>query len=555
MKLSPEHNECLDVLAQRLALDDFDGASEVVERLGSCAAPALVPHLLSPFVPRALRNSQHERSWVMRTLRSVQHLAGSNEESAFRTRLGTLIARCVRMANADDLASIDETSRQCSSPRWAATHWRWLEVRELESCLPSEAELRVPLLGLASFHASGHVRELALTQLMAVRSGEELPFLLMRLNDWVDPVQRKAFRGVQDRINSEYAVHFARWLTLLERLKLARRNQLTDILNWALSLLVTPAALPALEAQYEARDRPTRRAALRLAVERLSGDERWKAVDRGLRDEDVGIRLWAARHACEAGRNLDDMECDAFGAIRVWAIRARVERDGRGALPRLHAGLFDRSASVRSTARFHLSRFEPDLVIADVYRVALDDPDAKTVECAISGLADLGDRDDAALISFHISSQSGRVAAAAVRACGRLARVDCRRELEAALCDERPSVSKAVRVALAAVPPPAAKLRALVGSAEHGHTRRNAIALAHRLDRWERLIILLDGAANERPDVRAAALVELERWAPRFEHNRYRAPLPKDAQRAEVIGLLANIAGTEVHARIERELR
>ena len=341
MKLSPEQNERLDALAQRVAVDDFDGAAEVVGQLGSCAAPALVPHLLSPFVPRALRNSQRERSWVVRTLRTVQLIAGSPEEGAFRTKLGALIAHCVRMANADELASIDEASRQYSPPRGAVAHWRWLDVRELDWCLPADGEQRVPLLGLASFHADGHVRERALDQLMTVRSGEELPFFLLRLNDWVDPVQRKAFRAVQDRITPEYAAHFARWLALLERLRLARRNQLTGILNWALNLLVTPAGLPALEAQYEAQGRPTRRAALRLAVERLSGDERWRAIECALRDTDVGIRLWAARHACEAGRNLDDMERDAFGAIRVWALRARVERDGHGALPRLHAGLFD----------------------------------------------------------------------------------------------------------------------------------------------------------------------------------------------------------------------
>ena len=80
------------------------------------------------------------------------------------------------------------------------------------------------------------------------------------------------------------------------------------------------------------------------------------------------------------------------------------------------------------------------------------------------------------------------------------------------------------------------------------------MALAHRLDRWERLIILLEGAANERPEVREAALAQLEQWAPRFEHNRYRLPPPTEAQRAEVIALLANIRGTAVHARIAREL-
>ena len=46
---------------------------------------------------------------------------------------------------------------------------------------------------LMSFAYSGQVREEALRSLASEPSGEELPFLLLRLNDWAGPVQVLAY--------------------------------------------------------------------------------------------------------------------------------------------------------------------------------------------------------------------------------------------------------------------------------------------------------------------------------------------------------------------------
>jgi hypothetical protein len=232
VKLSPGQNEQLDQLGAQLQASAFAEAERVLEALETRPSLALIPALLPAFVPETLRRRMHEQSWMNRALQTLQPTKSNRAEEAFREKLAGFIARCLGLADASDLVSLDEACRRYGAPGWPTNHWRWLDVHGLESCLPTNPESRFALLALASFHGTGYVRERAIDLLDAETSGAELPFLLVRLNDWVDPVQRRAFRAVRARIRDDYAQHFARWLELLFRLREARRNQLTDIVQW-----------------------------------------------------------------------------------------------------------------------------------------------------------------------------------------------------------------------------------------------------------------------------------------------------------------------------------
>jgi hypothetical protein len=202
------------------------------------------------------------------------------------------------------------------------------------------------MAALATSAKNGYVRESAVKVLAGIRTGTELPFLLLRLNDWVHAVQQRAATAVRGRIEADYAVHFARQLELLYKLEGARRNSLVEILSSVRALLSSPAGRPALEAQFGARARTLRQAALRLATETYEGHERWAVIERALTDCDLGIRMWAAQIACAAGRALPRLQRDPSGIIRVWALRARAEREP--IIDDLRAALLDRAVGVRA---------------------------------------------------------------------------------------------------------------------------------------------------------------------------------------------------------------
>lgn len=553
VKLSPGQNEQIDQLGERLQASAFAEAEAILEGLETRPSPALIPALLPALVPERLRRPLHDQSWVNRALRRLQPTKSHRAEEAFREKLADFLARCLGLADACDLVSLDEASRRYGAPGWPANHWRWLDVHGLESCLPTKLDSRFTLLALASFHGVGFVRERAIDLLDAETSGAELPFLLVRLNDWVNPVQRRAFRAVRARIRDDYAPHFARWLELLFRMREARRNQLSDIVQCALTLLTSAIGRPHLEALFDAQGRRLRKCAFQLAAERFSGADRRAVLHTALRDRDLGTRLWAARLALESGFLFDEMEIDPCGAIRVGWLRARVERDDMAAIPLLRRALFDAAASVRASARFHLSRLQPESRVAELYRAALDRPDDVAVlAIAISGLAEVGTRDDAALISFLTSSASVRVAKAAIRACARLARQECTREIIEALNDPRVGVSRAARIALVGTPLAPTLLVDLVREAPHTHTRLNALWLSEKLGRWDGLVALLHAFQNERDDVRHAAHVAIERWLSLVSRSAY-LPAPLDRRHLELIrALLGVIPDAALRGRVQQ---
>ncbi len=54
--------------------------------------------------------------------------------------------------------------------------------------------------GVMSLHPSGHVRESALDRLTQDTSGQEIRYLLLRANDWVEPVREKAIQALIARL-------------------------------------------------------------------------------------------------------------------------------------------------------------------------------------------------------------------------------------------------------------------------------------------------------------------------------------------------------------------
>ena len=73
---------------------------------------------------------------------------------------------------------------------------------------------------LMTFHSCGKQREKALRALGENNSGAELPFILLRLNDWVKPIQSLAKSLIRERMRKEfYAQYFLRDVFLVDRLK------------------------------------------------------------------------------------------------------------------------------------------------------------------------------------------------------------------------------------------------------------------------------------------------------------------------------------------------
>ena len=440
-----------------------------------------------------------------------------------------------------ELAVLDKRVREISLYRPPEPQWLRISPDELERIIKA-AGVPTALLGLVSFHPSGYIREAAMRRLTQITSGQELPFLLLRLNDWVAPVYQLALAAVQERITPQYADTLVRSSIIVFNLEGRTRHQHGPVLSAITALLKRPECDAALQWGMVAPEKQIRRLCFRILREaddaRLSG-----SVSRMSADLDPVIRLAAAR--CARVKLPDDalrtllplMKQDGSLPVRREALYASLERLPGLAPAELGAALLDTNAAMRGIARFYL-RQSGDFDIPAFYRQALTASVLPSeLSTAISGLGEIGEAGDAGLILSYLSHPLAKVRRAAVRAVSRLDGDNHTKALMAALADERPSVTHEAREALRSRLSLLADgaLWHLFTTAALPHVRRDVLALMASLPKWESIPFLVEAAADDDPLTQGYATEQVRRWSSRYNSSFARPTLVQLARLEEAL--------------------
>ncbi|GAA2339925.1 hypothetical protein [Dactylosporangium salmoneum] len=275
---------------------------------------------------------------------------------------------------------------------------------------------------LMTFDRSGYLREAGVRWLAT--SGElfTLPFLLLRLNDPVDPVRQQAAAAVHARLTVGHGDLLVRLLPLIEGLGARRRAG--PIVRAIGELLIDgdPAGRAALWAGARGDDPAVAASCLRM----LATIEPAAAVEQAVATGDPALRLWATGVA--TARSLDPavqrrllplLESDPNPRIRWKALRARTHHPGGE--PHLRRALLDPDARVRYLARTGL-RALGHTGSAALYRTTLAGADATrdAIIGALAGLADMGTREDATRLVAFLGHPNVRIRGEAWRALATL---------------------------------------------------------------------------------------------------------------------------------------
>lgn len=318
------------------------------------------------------------------------------------------------------------------------TDWYHLQPSDLGAppLLPESSS--APVVALASMHPSGFVREAAVRLLGTRTDGAELPWLLLRLNDWVPEIRKAAESAVRDRLVPSYSGRFVACLGLVERLRGVRRASQPALLGEIDRLLSEEAAWGALFEGLHATSAAVRQAAARIAV--LRGDA--VLVLRAATSHDprvaiAGARAIAATWTPEALREVLPVLRRGTSSVRWIALAAVCDKLPGEAELYLRQSLLDGSTSVRELARYRWTKVGlAPLDFAAFYRVALSsaepagrrDPplpgrrrgkrrDALAI--AARGLAETGTEKDGPLFDGLVGHGNAAVRAAAVAGLGR----------------------------------------------------------------------------------------------------------------------------------------
>jgi HEAT repeat protein len=421
-----------------------------------------------------------------------------------------------------DLLAIDESLR-------GRNHWLYATAERgrvdlAPANVPRLAAAGAPVVGAASFHPNGHVREAAVRALAGLGGGDELPYLLIRLHDWVEPVREAAAGAVRARLVPRYAAQFTRSLLLLERLRARVRVDHGGLLGGVRELVAGPAGRAALRDELGAEDFRVRRIRYRLLLD-LPANDAPEIIARALRDGDATIRLRGIEAAgAVLGPAVPISLLEAAGRdpsmpVRLAALGLRV-RHFPPAEAELRDALADPRAPLREVARYELRRLGVT-GFAAIYRSLLGGAAGARLRGALYGLAETGSAADAAAVERFLSHPAPGTRAAAVAALARLDPAAPAEVFLRALTDAGPRVSRAAMRTLTARPASVGspKLWELVEHGAHPHVRANALTLLARTGKWESIGWMI--RASGMPDERVARRAEQEvrRWIGRFNRD------------------------------------
>lgn len=398
---------------------------------------------------------------------------------------------------------LDQSFRSGSSwerPGRPAVEWR---QRLTES--PS-----LVVIGAASMHADGHLREEALDQLKYIEDPLAAAFVALRATDWVVPVRRAAAAALLDRARLGDA-----WLALPVVWAGESRVRATGLAEtYATALGRSDEAVMALATHP---DRTTALWAIAVAEPRgLLAEDFLLRLAQKSEDQVVSERC-ARTLASRAGGPSPSAARELLESPRSTLRWTALEKLPVHSLDegRLAQMAYDRSASVRLLARWRLHRVGRDP--EQVYDVALSGAttDAQVIGCLL-GWSEVESPASVDVERFtpYLNHGSAGVRRAAVMAIGR--RGDRQQVVEQLLPKLEDPTRKVAAAALRQLKPhgiavPRETIERLAAGDNPGG-RRLALSVRQNSGGWERVAADLEAAAGADALLASSARADLSSW-------------------------------------------
>jgi|HubBroStandDraft_6_1064221.scaffolds.fasta_scaffold41976_2 HEAT repeat protein len=431
----------------------------------------------------------------------------------------------LRQLKPADFVNFDQLVRQGYS-NWHERRAAWYTIKANDvGRIANMGEESVSILGIASFHGSGYVREEATRQLGKIETGAELPFLLIRANDWVEAVRSLARSLVMARIRSDNLIHFLKWLPLALRLGGAKRNDHSTILQAIRELFGTPEARYALEEGFESKDKFIRRFCFDVALNSgVAGVE--STIKQAFAMQDLEVRKAAVSKlgAILPNNKWNDLlvvaRRDASASVRREALNIYLEKFGEQAEQEFRSALLEANISIREMAQQFFAK-EGHVDVRGYYAQSLNAISGRKLSAAIAGLGETGGASDARLVQPFFANSSARVRAAALHAVGKLNPDAYIETFVFALEDASAGVAREGALALI-------KKANLVGGLRlweiyvrslYPHNKRFVLYLISRISKWDSIIYLIQSLSET--DERLVELSKryVARWFSRYNRS------------------------------------
>jgi hypothetical protein len=472
---------------------------------------------------------------------------GLNRDDLLRAEARSIIRELVALLPLEALPTLDQIIRRA----WVRLdHWDRLRPKDVSDLQPATADDWVFVCLIAS-HQSGYVRAEAIRILRHDPSIDSLPFILLRLVDWVDEVRSFAESQVRERLRPEYADSFVQCLALLTRLGLSTRLR-PACREEVVHLLCSTTCAGAVARGFESKSHVNRRECFRLAVAN-PGLSPAEVIEKAATDEDVLVRKWVFLYVATVARlnwpRLREFAfADPYAPIRRIAFESlEAEHDVPAA--RFVPFLLDRSAAIRRSCQ-SLVQTRFSLSPAELYRKAIEAVSAATIDICVLGLAETGNGTDAITIASFISSASARTRCAVIH-CLRALKKDREINLLTLLWSDVPSVAREVITSLFArgsMPIDVIWKESLKNP--DSRVWLAVLKLVLKAGKWAQLRVYLDAVNLGDSRISPYAVGQLQHWVDRYNKS---FAQPADSDRMILVESFENVRG-ELPSALSREL-
>jgi len=459
-----------------------------------------------------------------RTIATIHQIGATNEPAAIRDLMSFGLSRDseVRVAarlTIQHLFSLVPVEAMPLLDEWLRRTWGQLEDwYGLRADVLSGLELKNRsdqiFLGLIASHRNGFVRAEAVRILGLDESEAVVPFLLVRLVDWVNEVRSAAEGEVLRRLTPRFAKILVDSWPLIDRLAAGTRFN-RSILRRIDELLQAPECTDQLRRGMELPSRSIRRRCFLIAAQAPE----FKIADiiaRAIIDPDVLVRRWGFTAGTELLPH-DRIELrrqaarDPYAPIRRLAFEA-LEADPASHLGDFEPFLLDRSTPIRRECQTVAAR-RFAVIPADFYRERMQTLNAKQTEVAVLGIAETGSKQDEAAITALLRHRSARIRRAAIRAL-RILGVGFNSDiLLNIVCNDVPAVMREAALTLFAERKTSGESIWAAAARNPDHRARAAVLNVLQIaGKWTQIRLYLEAVADTEPSVSRRSVELLSLW-------------------------------------------
>lgn len=464
-----------------------------------------------------------------------------DRRAAVREAASATIGTLLRDVRLPDMMWFDEQMRQgwlaSASLRWQ--RWHRLTPFAMAFRLPPiHNDRSAVLLGIT--HSSGFVREACLRRAAKIGLVDALPFVVIRLRDWVPEVRAAATAAWRVLSRTAPVSDLVSLLSVFLRLRGLERGANLDAAFAELGERLSEHGGAGFLAGRRFGDPVARRYCFGALL--AAGTPPTQLARDALEDPDPLVQQWALTEALDRMDGADpwpvlaDATRIAGARVQTHALQLMWDRDPEPARPHLEHALLASATSVREFAVWALQQ-SGSVDVAEYYRTRIGAGlPRRQLAAAVLELGRLGGPQDVARVTELLCRGTApTVHASALRALARLAPDEARPHYLTALRAPARRVAGAARDLLLADRDVLLcnELASIGRAAEFEHSRLYALTVVQRrCPKWFRLALLLELVLDRVEPYAGIARRGLGEWLIKANRN-WIAPPPDEVARLE----------------------